>query len=279
METLRDCQTSLLRPVPELETSMHINDTETAVLHGNHKEVDVMRDALVTLETTSSAAPSFEPTPDRFSKDFFDPQFPIKPVPYDRLKRLFDIVFACIVLIVLGLPMIVIAALVKLTSRGPIIFKQVRVGQGGRYFLCYKFRSMCADAEEKKQELMHLNEATGPVFKIKNDPRLTPIGALIRKYSIDELPQFFNVLKGEMSIVGPRPPIPSEVDAYGDRERGRLAVRPGLTCLWQVGGRSNLSFDRWVDLDLEYIETMSFFKDVVIVLKTIPAVLTGSGAH
>jgi lipopolysaccharide/colanic/teichoic acid biosynthesis glycosyltransferase len=138
---------------------------------------------------------------------------------------------------------------------------------------------MCVEAEAKKAELMHLNEVTGPVFKIKRDPRVTRIGAILRKYSLDELPQFFNVLAGDMSVVGPRPPIPSEVEQYTDYERGRLAVRPGLTCLWQISGRSNLSFERWVELDRAYIETMSFTNDLKIICKTVPAVLRGSGAH
>ncbi len=131
----------------------------------------------------------------------------------------------------------------------------------------------------QKDQLMHLNEADGPVFKIKKDPRVTPVGSIIRKLSIDELPQFFNVLKGEMSIVGPRPPVPREVEEYTAFERGRLAVKPGITCLWQVSGRSNISFERWVQLDLDYIETMSFSNDIRILLRTVPAVLKGSGAH
>ncbi len=159
------------------------------------------------------------------------------------------------------------------------MFKQIRVGRGGRYFHCYKFRSMCVDAESRKEQLMHLNEASGPVFKIKQDPRITPYGHFMRKFSLDELPQFVNVLKGEMSIVGPRPPITSEVEMYSENDRRRLAIQPGLTCLWQVNGRCNLSFEQWVELDIRYIDTMSFVNDLKIILKTIPAVLTGAGAH
>jgi exopolysaccharide biosynthesis polyprenyl glycosylphosphotransferase len=217
--------------------------------------------------------------PDRFARDFTDPLFPTKPVHYAASKRLFDVAVSSAAVMLLSPFMAAAALAVKLTSPGPIIFKQVRVGRGGRHFHCYKFRSMCADAEAQKQKLMHMNEATGPVFKIKRDPRITPVGAFIRKYSIDELPQFFNIIKGDMSLVGPRPPIPSEVARYGAYERGRLAVLPGLTCLWQIGGRSNLSFARWVELDLQYIETMSFTKDLNILVKTVPAVLKGSGAH
>jgi exopolysaccharide biosynthesis polyprenyl glycosylphosphotransferase len=230
--------------------------------------------------TLARPAPAPEtPALDRFAPDFTDPDFPCKEVSYAWLKRAFDLVFASLLLIALSPLMLLAALLVKLTSRGPILFKQVRVGRGGRHFWCYKFRSMCVDAEAKKEKYLHLNEASGPVFKIKHDPRVTPVGRLLRKFSVDELPQLFNVLRGEMSIVGPRPPIPSEVATYGPHERKRLAVLPGLTCLWQVSGRSNISFDHWIELDLLYIDTMSFGNDLKIVLKTIPAVVTGSGAH
>ncbi len=206
-------------------------------------------------------------------------QYPVRQIEYAFFKRGFDILFSGIFLIILSPLLLAVALLVKLTSRGPVIFRQVRIGQGGKHFTCLKFRSMCADAEDKKQLLMHLNEANGPVFKIKHDPRITPIGAFIRKYSIDELPQFVNVFRGDMSIVGPRPPLPSEVAEYNTRHLRRLAVRPGLTCLWQVSGRSKLSFERWMELDLLYIDTMSFINDIGIVVKTIPAVIKGSGAH
>ncbi|HZO90242.1 MAG TPA: exopolysaccharide biosynthesis polyprenyl glycosylphosphotransferase [Chthonomonadaceae bacterium] len=204
---------------------------------------------------------------------------PLQPVPYAAAKRGLDILLALLLLIAAAPLMALIAALVKLTSRGPAIFKQTRIGLGGKPFTCYKFRSMCADAESRRQHLLHLNEVSGPVFKIKNDPRVTPIGRILRKYSLDELPQLFNVLQGDMSLVGPRPPVAQEVAQYGERERRRLAVKPGLTCLWQVNGRSHIAFDRWVELDLLYIETMSFWGDIKILLQTIPAVLTGRGAH
>ncbi len=216
---------------------------------------------------------------ERFTAEYQDPLFPVKAVPYAAAKRVFDVVISCALLLI-ALPIMLITVIaIKLSSRGPVFFKQVRVGEGGRYFWCYKFRSMCIDADSQKDQLMHLNEASGPVFKIKNDPRVTPIGGIIRKFSIDELPQFFNVLKGEMSVVGPRPPVPREVEEYTAFERGRLAVKPGITCLWQVSGRSNISFERWVQLDLDYIETMSFSNDIRILLRTVPAVLKGSGAH
>jgi exopolysaccharide biosynthesis polyprenyl glycosylphosphotransferase len=198
---------------------------------------------------------------------------------YILAKRALDIVVALAVLI-LFLPFtLIVAMIIKLTSRGPVIFRQTRVGLGGRQFTCYKFRSMVADAEEKREQIEHLNEADGPVFKIKNDPRITHFGAFLRKTSIDEVPQLWNVLKGDMSLVGPRPPLPCEVAEYTEKECRRLSVLPGLTCLWQISGRSNISFEHWVELDIQYIEAMSFRNDLVILLKTIPAVITARGAR
>jgi len=204
---------------------------------------------------------------------------PIKTVPYASAKRAADFVLALLGLTVLSPLFLLIAILIKLTSRGPVIFRQTRVGLGGRRFTCYKFRSMCPDAEARKGELMHLNEVSGPVFKIRDDPRVTPLGRILRKTSLDELPQLVNVLRGEMSIVGPRPPVPAEVECYGPRELKRLSVRPGLTCLWQISGRSNIQFDHWMEMDLAYIDTMSFWTDLKIILRTVPAVLSTRGAH
>jgi lipopolysaccharide/colanic/teichoic acid biosynthesis glycosyltransferase len=172
-----------------------------------------------------------------------------------------------------------VALLIKLDSPGPVFFKQTRVGKWGKTFPCYKFRSMYIDAEERKAELMALNEADGVVFKMKNDPRVTRVGRVIRKLSIDELPQLFNVIKGEMSLVGPRPPVPSEVSQYKFEEIRRLESIPGITGLQQVSGRSNLDFKRWVELDLEYIAEQSLMKDIEILLRTIPAVIFGKGAY
>lgn len=204
---------------------------------------------------------------------------PTRPVPYAGAKRVFDVTLALVGLI-LGFPLfLAVALLVRLTSRGPVLFKQLRVGLGGRLFTCYKFRSMLIDAEARRGEVAHLNEMSGPVFKITRDPRMTPVGRWLRKMSLDELPQLLNVLRGEMSIVGPRPPIPEEVATYNETQRGRLAVRPGLTCIWQVSGRSDVDFDRWIEMDLEYIRTMSFMKDLGIVLRTIPAVISARGAR
>ncbi|NOY52986.1 MAG: sugar transferase [Deltaproteobacteria bacterium] len=195
------------------------------------------------------------------------------------VKRGFD-VGASLILILLFAPlMIAVALLVKLTSPGPVFFKQERMGLNGRRFMMYKFRSMYVDAEERLTELEDQNEMTGPVFKISDDPRVTPVGRFIRKFSIDELPQLFNVFKGEMSLVGPRPPVYREVVEYQRWQRRRLSMRPGITCIWQVSGRNDIDFEEWMELDLEYIDNWSFWLDLKLLFKTIPAVLAGKGAH
>ena len=194
-------------------------------------------------------------------------------------KRIMDIILSTIA-IILGSPIFLFTALlVKLTSPGPIIFWQVRVGKHGRHFKFYKFRSMYIDAEARIAELMKHNESgDGVIFKMKHDPRITPVGRFIRKFSIDELPQFFNVLLGDMSLVGPRPPLPQEVRTYTIEARKRLNITPGITCLWQVSGRSELPFSKQIALDKEYIASRSAWKDFLILLKTVPAILTGKGA-
>jgi exopolysaccharide biosynthesis polyprenyl glycosylphosphotransferase len=194
-------------------------------------------------------------------------------------KRLFDIVVSATGLLLIS-PVLVGAALaVKLTSRGPVLFHQERVGLLGRRFKMLKFRSMVQNAEALKRDLESQNEQQGPVFKMKNDPRVTPVGRFIRKYSIDELPQLVNVLRGDMSLVGPRPPLPSEVAKYEAWQLRRLSVRPGITCVWQVQGRSEISFDDWMLLDMRYIDHWSFARDVDLIMRTVPAVLRGRGAH
>jgi exopolysaccharide biosynthesis polyprenyl glycosylphosphotransferase len=193
-------------------------------------------------------------------------------------KRGLDILASATALALLSPLLIGVALIVKLTSRGPILFKQVRVGQHGRRFNMLKFRSMVINAEELKAKLLAQNEAQGPVFKMKADPRITKIGRFIRKFSIDELPQLLNILRGEMSIVGPRPPIPSEVERYEAWQRRRLSVRPGLTCVWQVSGRSEISFEEWMYLDMQYIDHWSLGRDLELIAKTVPVVLTGRGA-
>jgi len=201
-------------------------------------------------------------------------------VPYDALKRVLDIV-GSFTLIVVTFPILALAAvLVKLTDGGPMLFIQNRVGRGGQVFRCYKLRSMVVDAERVKKELLAANQhADARTFKIVNDPRITWIGKIARKYSIDELPQLFNVLKGDMSLVGPRPPVPSEVALYNSYDFRRLEVKPGLTCLWQISGRSNLAFPEQVKLDVDYIQRRSLAFDLKILLMTIPAVLTAKGAY
>ncbi|MGQ9611275.1 MAG: exopolysaccharide biosynthesis polyprenyl glycosylphosphotransferase [Chloroflexus sp.] len=196
-----------------------------------------------------------------------------------RLKRMLDVTVAVIMIILTSPIMLMTALLIKLESPGPVIFKQVRVGKDGEHFYCYKFRSMYVDAEQRLRELQAKNEADGPVFKMKRDPRVTRVGRVIRKLSIDELPQLFNVLKGEMSLVGPRPALPSEVAKYTYEQIGRLHAIPGITGLQQVSGRSDLDFKRWVELDLQYIAEQSIWKDIEILLRTIPAVLLGRGAY
>lgn len=193
-------------------------------------------------------------------------------------KRLFDIVVSATALLLLAPLFVVVAIAIKLESEGPVFFRQKRVGLNGRCFQMIKFRSMYQDAEKRLEELRALNEMDGPVFKLKNDPRITRVGRFIRKTSIDELPQFINVLKGEMSIVGPRPPLPSEVRQYERWQRRRLSVRPGITCTWQVSGRNSISFEKWMELDLDYIDNWSLRRDLQIFLKTIPAVLSTRGA-
>jgi len=195
-------------------------------------------------------------------------------------KRLLDIVASAILLVLLSPLFLAVAIAIRLEDPGPILFKQKRVGRWGTLFTMWKFRSMFTDAEERKRELMAQNEMEGGVlFKMKDDPRITKVGRIIRKTSIDELPQLWNVFKGEMSLVGPRPPVTQEVDQYSLSDRRRLEVIPGITCIWQVSGRSDIPFDQQVELDVQYIESQSFWNDLKILLKTVPALLFGTGAY
>ena len=196
------------------------------------------------------------------------------------LKRFFDIVLSFLALVLLSPLFLLIAIIIKTTSRGPVFFVQERVGYYGRSFLFYKFRSMYVDAEARKRALMEQNESKdGVIFKMKNDPRITPFGRIIRKTSMDELPQLLNVLLGDMSLVGPRPPLPSEVQQYSLDDRKRLNVKPGITCIWQVSGRSDIPFKKQVELDKEYIQSQSLWNDLMVLLRTIPAILSGRGAY
>ncbi|OGW72591.1 MAG: hypothetical protein A2Y02_01500 [Omnitrophica bacterium GWA2_52_12] len=194
-------------------------------------------------------------------------------------KRLLDILLSAFLLVILSPFFLAIALLIKVSSKGPVFFKQIRASRSGRIFAMYKFRTMVVDAEARLEALRHHNEMSGPAFKMANDPRLIRFGKWLRKFSLDELPQLYNVLMGDMSIVGPRPPIPAEVKRYQPWQRRRLSMRPGLTCIWQVEGRNRIvDFDEWMRLDLQYIDTWSLALDFKICLKTIPVVLFGVGA-
>jgi exopolysaccharide biosynthesis polyprenyl glycosylphosphotransferase len=199
--------------------------------------------------------------------------------PYQiALKRLIDVVASATALWFFLPVILLVMAAIKLTSRGPVFFKQVRVGMHGRPFNMLKFRSMVADAERLKQSLLAANEQSGPVFKIRHDPRVTRAGAFLRKYSLDELPQLINVLRGDMSLVGPRPPVPEEVLQYDAWQRRRLSMRPGLTCIWQVSGRNQISFEEWMYLDMQYIDHWTLARDFELILRTVPVVVSGRGA-
>lgn len=194
-------------------------------------------------------------------------------------KRLFDIA-GSLAGILLFLPlMIPLALMIRLESKGPIFFRQIRVGKNRKHFACFKFRSMVDNAEDMKDGLEALNEAKGPMFKIQDDPRITDLGSFLRRSSLDELPQLFNVLKGDMSIVGPRPQIPSEVADYEPWHYRRLEVQPGITCLWQISGRSSIGFNEWMRLDSEYVRNRNFLLDLKILLFTLPAIIARRGAY
>ncbi len=194
-------------------------------------------------------------------------------------KRIFDLTFSLIFLILFSPVFLFIAAAIKMTSTGPVLFRQERCGLNGRRFMFYKFRTMVDRAEEKLGDLLGCNEMGGPVFKMKNDPRMTPVGKFLRRFSLDELPQLWNIFLGQMSFVGPRPPIPREVNKYDNWQRRRLSMKPGLTCLWQISGRNEIkNFEQWMKLDLKYIDNWSLWLDLIIFFKTIPVVLLAKGA-
>jgi len=197
----------------------------------------------------------------------------------EAVKRSFDMVASFLSLVVLGPVFALIAILIKIEDGGPVFFQQTRVGQFGREFKMFKFRSMCLDAEQKLKDIIEKNHhKEGITFKLKDDPRITRVGKWLRKFSFDELPQLYNVLKGEMSLVGPRPPLPREVSKYSLAHRRRLAVKPGITCIWQISGRAEIDFSGQVQLDVDYIESQGFWVDVKILARTVPAVLSGKGA-
>jgi exopolysaccharide biosynthesis polyprenyl glycosylphosphotransferase len=210
------------------------------------------------------------------------PLLTFSAAPHDELrmllKRLMDVLLAAATLVLLLPWMLIVAIVIRVTSPGPAIFRQERCGLNGRRFVFYKFRSMCENAEQLKSELQHLNSKT-TAFKIPNDPRLTRLGRFLRKFSVDEWPQLWNVLKGDMSLVGPRPAVPEEVESYQRWQRRRLRMRPGLTCLWAISGRDTLDFDTWMKMDMQYIDNWSLALDWKIMLRTIPRVLSGKGAN
>jgi exopolysaccharide biosynthesis polyprenyl glycosylphosphotransferase len=210
------------------------------------------------------------------------PLLTFSAAPHDEIrllvKRAIDVVLATAALLLLCPVLLLIALLIRLTSPGPAIFRQERCGLNGRRFVFYKFRSMCDNAEELKASLTHLSSKS-TAFKIPDDPRLTGLGRFLRKFSIDEWPQLWNVLKGDMSLVGPRPAVPEEVELYQTWQRRRLRMRPGLTCLWAVNGRDALDFETWMKMDMQYIDNWSLALDWKIILRTIPRVVTGKGAH
>jgi exopolysaccharide biosynthesis polyprenyl glycosylphosphotransferase len=220
------------------------------------------------------------PDPLSDSEPAFDQPGPERGCSYaSRGKRVLDVVLAVLVIAATWPLWLLIAIAIKGESTGPVFFVQDRVGQRGRHFRFYKFRSMHEDAEERRLQLLSLNEAGGPVFKIRSDPRVTRVGRLLRRTSLDELPQLVNVLRGEMSIVGPRPPRPEEVASYRPSDMARLTVKPGLTCWWQIRGRSNVDFETWMQYDHEYISNVSFLTDVRILMGTVGAVISGRGAY
>ncbi|MEG2353335.1 MAG: sugar transferase [Clostridium sp.] len=212
------------------------------------------------------------------SEDEFSNKYIGKSAMYIILKRIIDCIFSVLGLIILSPVFFIISIIIKIDSKGPVLFKQIRVGKNGAEFGMYKFRSMVIDAESQLEKLRNKNEMSGPMFKMKEDPRITKVGKFIRKTSIDELPQLLNVIKGEMSLVGPRPSLPKEVSQFDERYMKRLIVKPGLTCYWQVSGRNNIEFEEWMELDLKYIRERSTWIDMKLIFKTVLVMFKSDGA-
>ena len=198
---------------------------------------------------------------------------------YEAIKRLIDIICSFVGILVLSPLFIIIAIIIKFTSKGPVFFSQKRVGRNGKEFDMYKFRSMVVNAEELKEKLAAQNEMSGPMFKMKDDPRVTKVGKFIRKTSLDELPQLWNILKGDMSLVGPRPSLPKEVAQFDEWMYKRLEVKPGLTCYWQVSGRNNIDFEDWMKLDIRYVEEKNLWIDIKLIFKTVGVLFGDKNAH
>jgi exopolysaccharide biosynthesis polyprenyl glycosylphosphotransferase len=273
--------------LPDLPELLHRHVIDEVIFAAGRENLEKLHDAfLVCEEEGVKTRVLLNFFPQIVSKVYLErlgskPLLTFSGAPEDEsllIKRGLDFIMALVALVALSPLLLILAVLVKITSRGPILFSQTRCGLGGRRFTLYKFRSMRADADLRREELEALNEVDGPVFKIRNDPRCTAIGRFMRKFSLDELPQLVNIIKGDMSFVGPRPPLPEEVEKYEPWQRRRLRMQPGLTCLWALEGRSKLSFRRWMELDLEYIDHWSMLLDWKIILKTIPIVLVGRGA-
>jgi exopolysaccharide biosynthesis polyprenyl glycosylphosphotransferase len=278
----------LLGTLDDIPKILETNVVDDVVFAVTRRELDRMEDLFLMFQElgirTQFALNLFPHTQSRVELEELDgiPMLTFSTGPSSLLqllaKRMLDVAIAGILLL-LGMPVVLgIALAIKATSGGRVLFAQTRCGLNGRRFTLYKFRTMVEGAENRRAELEHLNEMDGPVFKLRRDPRVTWLGRFLRKFSLDELPQLWNVLRGDMSLVGPRPPIPEEVAKYQRWQRRRLAMKPGLTCLWQISGRNEIDFDRWIQLDLEYIDSWSPSLDFKILLKTIPVVLSGRGA-
>lgn len=280
--------TPCLGRISELEQILRTNVVDEVIFATSREKLDQMEDALLHCEDLGvSTKVMLNIFPHRISRADVEEIGGVSMLSFYNtpanlaalaVKRAFDFTASLCALVVLAPLMIAAGVLIKITSAGPVFFRQLRCGKNGRTFHLLKFRSMVADAESLRPQLDTLNEMDGPVFKIKNDPRVTPVGRLIRRASIDELPQFINVLVGDMSVVGPRPPLPSEVEKYEHWQRRRLSVKPGITCYWQISGRNRIDFESWMRLDLMYIDNWSLAEDFKIILKTIPVVLMGRGA-
>ena len=280
----------VLGTVADIPRIVENNVVDEIIFVGSEpKDLDRLEEVLAVCKEqgirTRVAADFFPAKVSRVSMEFLEnipvltfSTTPDQPVSL-LIKRAMDVAVSAALLVVLFPFIMVVALLIKLTSKGPIIYKQVRCGLYGRKFVLYKFRSMREGAEDVLWEIKHLNEMGGPVFKMRNDPRVTPLGRSLRKSSVDEWPQFWNVLKGDMSLVGPRAPLPEEVKEYTRWQRRRLSVKPGITCLWQVSGRSEIDFHEWMMLDLHYIDNWSLLLDLKILLRTFPVVLLGKGAR
>lgn len=277
--------------VEQLPELLHKYSANAVVLCARHTVFGLVEKAIQTCELEGVEvwlmADFFKTEISQTSLDEFygKPMLVFRSVPeaswQAMAKQVMDFVGAAVLLAITAVPMALVALGIRFTSPGPVLFKQQRAGLNGRAFNMYKFRSMVNNAEQLKQELAQLNEMSGPVFKVTNDPRITPIGRFIRKWSIDELPQLWNIVRGDMSLVGPRPLPVDEVDRFDDRaHRRRLSVKPGLTCLWQVSGRNDVKdFKDWVRLDLEYIDNWTIWLDLKILARTVPVVLAGTGAR